>query len=258
MAATGNIYEDYVRIHVLSDLHNEFERYEPGNVECDVTILAGDVGLGLNGLTWTAAVFQERPVMYVAGNHEYYGSALPHMTKKLRLSCKDTSIRFLECESASFNGVLFLACTLWSDFGVSGNRSASMDAAQNLMTDYRRIRVSPKYRKLCPLDTAALHVASVKWLQESLMRTNEPTVVVTHHAPSPRSLKPGTEKDPVSGAYASRLDDWIETSRILLWVHGHTHHCVDYTIGSTRILSNQRGYPDQPVEGFRPDLVVEI
>jgi Icc-related predicted phosphoesterase len=247
-----------LRIHVLSDLHNEFEPYNPSKVDCDVVVLAGDLGLGMNGLKWIDAVLQQKTVIYVAGNHEYYGNALPRLTNKLSETCQGTSVRFLECESVSFNGVRFLGCTLWSDFGVVGNRSASMDTAQNVMTDYRRIRVSPKYRKLRPMDTAALHAASVKWLQESLMKPSEPTIVVTHHAPSPRSLKPGTEKDPVSGAYASRLDDWIETSSILLWVHGHTHHCVDYTIGSTRILSNQRGYPDEPAEGFQPSLVVDI
>jgi hypothetical protein len=42
-----------------------------------------------------------------------------------------------------------------------------------------------------------------------------------------------------------------------LWVHGHTHHCVDYELGGTRILSNQRGYPrDQTT--FDPGLVIEI
>jgi hypothetical protein len=43
-----------------------------------------------------------------------------------------------------------------------------------------------------------------------------------------------------------------------LWVHGHTHQCVDYTLGSTRVLSNQRGYPREPDTGFRSDFVVEI
>ena len=28
------------------------------------------------------------------------------------------------------------------------------------------------------------------------------------------------------------------------WVYGHTHECDDQTIGQTRIISNQLGYPD--------------
>jgi hypothetical protein len=41
-------------------------------------------------------------------------------------------------------------------------------------------------------------------------------------------------------------------------VHGHTHHRVDYRIGATRVLSNQRGYPDERVAAFDPALVVRL
>ena len=247
-----------LRIHVLSDLHNEFEPYKPPKVDCDLVILAGDVEVGMKGLAWIEAAFPGKTVIYVAGNHEYYGHALPVLTNKLRKGREGSLIRFLECDTISLAGIRFLGCTLWTDFGVWGNRAASLDAARTTMTDYRRIRVSPRYRKLRPSDTLAFHAGSRTWLRKSLKDSAEPTVVVTHHAPSPRSLVPGSELDPTSGAFASRLDDWIEDSGILLWIHGHTHHCVDYRIGGTRILSNQRGYPDQPADGFRPDLVLEV
>ena len=47
-------------------------------------------------------------------------------------------------------------------------------------------------------------------------------------------------------------------TRLVVWIHGHTHHSVDYMIGSTRIVANQRGYPDQVETGFRPEMVVDI
>jgi hypothetical protein len=50
----------------------------------------------------------------------------------------------------------------------------------------------------------------------------------------------------------------VEKSRVPLWIHGHTHYNVDYVIGSTRVLTNQRGYPDQFCKGFDPSLVVEV
>ena len=131
----------------------------------------------MNGLKWASTVLRERPVVCVAGNHEYYGKALPHLTKKPRESCKGKSVRFLECESVSINGIRFLGCTLWSDFEVAGNKPPSIDAAQNMMTDYKRIHVSPQYRKLRPIDTGAIHAASVKWLEECLLKSNVPTVV---------------------------------------------------------------------------------
>jgi hypothetical protein len=33
---------------------------------------------------------------------------------------------------------------------------------------------------------------------------------------------------------------------------------VDYKIGSTRVLTNQRGYPDELCKDFAPALVVEV
>jgi hypothetical protein len=41
----------------------------------------------------------------------------------------------------------------------------------------------------------------------------------------------------------------IEKYQPALWVYGHTHECDDQTIGQTRIISNQLGYPD-PYGGF--------
>jgi hypothetical protein len=35
----------------------------------------------------------------------------------------------------------------------------------------------------------------------------------------------------------------IETHQPALWVYGHTHECDDQTMGRTRIISNQLGYP---------------
>jgi hypothetical protein len=35
----------------------------------------------------------------------------------------------------------------------------------------------------------------------------------------------------------------IERHQPTLWVYGHTHECDDQTIGKTRIISNQLGYP---------------
>jgi hypothetical protein len=59
-------------------------------------------------------------------------------------------------------------------------------------------------------------------------------------------------------AFVSGLDDFVGESGVPLWIHGHTHHCVDYKIGKTRVFSNQRGYPGEPDLGFKPDVVIEV
>ena len=63
---------------------------------------------------------------------------------------------------------------------------------------------------------------------------------------------------PLSPAFASDLNALIGESGIPLWIHGHTHYNVDHRIGSTRILTNQRGYPGEPCKGFDPEMVIEL
>lgn len=83
------------------------------------------------------------------------------------------------------------------------------------------------------------------------------TIVVTHHAPSPRLEAPGYVNGPLSPSFVSDAGPLIERSGIPLWIHGHTHYNVDYRLGATRVLSNQRGYPTEACARFDPGMVSE-
>jgi Icc-related predicted phosphoesterase len=103
-----------------------------------------------------------------------------------------------------------------------------------------------------------MHVGSLAWLAERLRDTPagvRRTVVVTHHAPSHRSLSKDVRTDPLAPAYASALDDFVAQSGADLWIHGHTHIRCDYYLGNTRVISNPRGYKDEHT-GFDPRCVV--
>ena len=134
-----------------------------------------------------------------------------------------------------------------------------MRVAKAIMSDYAVIQFSSENRVLRARDTARLHSESVAWLRGALARCNRArTIVVTHHAPSPRSAPPHHADSPLKAAFASDLDSLIEQSGVPLWIHGHTHYNVDYLIGSTRVLTNQRGYPEQLCKRFNSSLIVEI
>jgi predicted phosphodiesterase len=243
------------KLRILSDLHRVFDRFLPDPVEADVVVLAGDISTGTKGLDWARKVFPHTPIVYVAGNHEYYGEAIPHLTDKLRRRARDLDISFLENEGCIHHGLRFLGCTLWTDLALFGRPDDGANAVLG-MADFRAIRVSPAFGRLRPMDTTVWHRRSVTWLSEEMPRSELPTVVVTHHAPSASSLAPRYRHDPASAGYASVLDGLVERLGALLWIHGHTHHSVDYQIGTTRILSNQKGYPDEPSTGFDPDLTI--
>lgn len=250
-----------MKIHVLADLHLEFGAYVPVPVEVDVVVLAGDIHIKGRAIPFIRNLFPNVPVVYVPGNHEYYRGALPKIDDELRAAAHSTHVHYLENEQWIFGGVRFLGCALWTNFTIFGfdRRADCMDASERAVNDYALIRVNPKFRRLTPLHTAILHRQSRKWLEERLA---EPfpgrTVVVTHHAPSLRSVQSRFRDDPVTAAFAEDMEEFIYSHPIDLWIHGHTHHCVDYTIGTCRVLSNQRGYADEPTKDFRPDLVVAI
>jgi predicted phosphodiesterase len=250
-----------MRLHVVSDLHVEFAAFEFPGVDADVIVLAGDVGPGTAGVRLARRWSDGRPVLFVAGNHEYYRHALPALTGELRAVALDSPVHLLENDELVIDGVRFLGCTLWSDFMAAGPEELqrSMSVCARLLNDYEVITWSEAGRALRPADTRALHESSRRWLAERLAVAHEgPTVVVTHHAPLVRVRPASPVYRALVGAFASDLTALMDGDRVALWIHGHTHRAADIEVGGTRVLSNPRGYPHEPVADFKPDLVVEV
>jgi hypothetical protein len=164
----------------------------------------------------------------------------------------------LENDKLVIDDVVFLGCTLWTDFKLFGDPRIAGCQASLEMTDYKRIRVSPEFRRLRPTDTASIHWRSRNWLKEELAHSKNKKVVVTHHAPSMRSVAQCHREDIVSAAFASHMDNVVRESGARVWIHGHGHATFDYVIGNTRVVCNPRGYPDEPNSAFIPDLLVEV
>jgi len=249
-----------MRIHVVSDLHQEFGSIDVPTVDCDCVVLAGDVSTKRNGMAWILKRFRDIPVIYICGNHEFYGEKLPRLTERLREEARGTNVHFLENESVTIGGVHFFGCTLWTDMALQGDWLVGAAEADCMMNDYRRVRNSSLgYRKLSAGDTRLLHMGSLEAMRLFFASHNpKRSVVVTHHAPSIRSLPECRLAELVSCAYASRLDDFILEHQPRLWIHGHIHDNSDYFIGDTRVLANPRAYPDEPNHGFIPDLTVDL
>lgn len=248
-----------MKLLIYSDLHMEFEPFQPPETDADIVILAGDTNIGTRGIEWAKAAFKNKEVIYIPGNHEYYNHAIPQLTLKLKEETKDTNIHVLENDKIIIGDIEFLGCTLWTDFRLlDDNQKLFGMYAQQIMNDYRRIRVSPGFSKLRSIDTAMFHSRSVKWLRQNLEKSERKRVIITHHAPSIRSLPEERRKDDTSAAYASNLDELAADSGASLWIHGHIHSKSDYYIGNTRIICNPGAYPEEKTGGFDPAFLIEI
>lgn len=250
-----------MKLAVLSDLHLEISSWEPPARtlrDADVIVLAGDIGMTTHGLHWARQAFPKKRIVYVAGNHEHYGAEVHGLIKELRSAAAELYIDFLEKDEVIIDGLRFLGSTLWTDFKLYGSGAAqavAMQEAGKYMLDFDgRIRCAPM-STFRPADSIALHRQSRDWLAAKL---DEPsfdgkTVVVTHHAPSMRSIAARFAEDPVSAAFGSNLDDLVAKAH--LWIHGHTHTAFRYQIGPDaergHVVCNPRGYRRETYAGVR-------
>ncbi|MEN8802027.1 MAG: metallophosphoesterase [Thiogranum sp.] len=247
-----------MKLYILNDLHIEFEGFEPPDTDADVVVLAGDIGVGGGGLRWAEDRFPDSPVIYVPGNHEFYHHDIT-LIDALRERAPD-HIHVLNDDQVIVDGVRFLGSILWTDFALFGeaDKFFAMQQARQWMTDFSIIRING--RRFTPDDAIRLHTASRDWLAGMLAEPFEGrTVVVTHHAPSSRSVHPRYAGDLLTPAFASNLEGLMDGDRAALWVHGHMHESYDYEIHGVRVVCNPRGYAPKALNPeFRSSLIVEL
>jgi len=242
-----------MKLQIYSDLHNELSRFEPATSDADVVILAGDIDLKSRGVKWANEVFQ-CPVVYVCGNHEYYGGHIDHTLRKMKEAALP-HVHVLENQTLILDQVRFLVTTGWTDYTSTGDVQAATRIAAEWMNDFRVIRADISYRRLRPVDLIAKSKTAYKWLAQALdMPFDGKTVVITHHAPVADYLSE-EHAGHLAAAYANDWSDLL--GKADLWVYGHTHVAARFTKNGCRLVSNPRGYPGEHT-GFVPDLIIEF
>lgn len=289
-----------MRILVLSDLHLEFCRgyTVPQGTEFDVVVLAGDIHRpGVAAVAWAQATFR-KPVIFVPGNHEYYGTEFRSELEAMRSAAAGSHVQVVQQAVAQVGEVTFVGCTLWADFAMpignepepisyfeEANIERALATANKYLADFSSIKIADpsiprhateevKRRWLTAEDELAMHWIERDWLRRQVEYTSGKTVVVTHHGPHRRSVAAKYRSDWVTPAFVSDLPaaffsgtaSYLRGEQLRagpsLWVHGHTHTSFDYEVGGCRIISNPRGYfqSDASWENarFDPSFVVEV
>ena len=238
-----------MRVRILSDLHLECAPFDAPACDADAVVLAGDVHNGAAGILWAGATFRQ-PVLYVAGNHEYYGHDVDSAPEKFATAARACGVTLLDCSERNLAGVRFLGCTLWADYTLAppGERARVIDDSRMRNPDYVAIRRAG--RPFTPEDSIELCGRHRAWLADRLSEEFAgPTVVITHFAPHPRSIAPVFATHPANPAFIVDLEFLM--GRAALWIHGHTHTRFDYRVHGTRVVCNPRGYPGETT-GFDP------
>jgi predicted phosphodiesterase len=278
-----------VRINYFSDIHLEFGGLDVPDNDADLIVAAGDIGLFNQGIEWLKSL--KKPVIYVAGNHEFYLHDYHETLAMLHAESAGSNVCFLENEQVVFQNVRFLGCTLWTDVFVEGEARAQ--AIGEVVNDFRRITYHDEpFNQYLSLQ---VHQESRLWLERQLAQPFAgKTVVITHHAPiewawtgvelraeQPISwLEKALAQSPLAKdishpghspeepeslielkklAYCNDLNSLFYHYKIDAWIYGHVHCTGDWKIFKSRIVSNPRGYFGKKlVEEFDINRIIEI
>ena len=276
-----------MKIAIASDLHLEFQekrdliptyqRWKDHLIEeeVDLILLAGDTSVRRNNVSQKhrSRLFAESlardvgcPVVFIAGNHEYYKMNTKSCLESLRKVDENTpeGVYFLENDLIEIRdneieeSLYIIGATLWTDFKLYDHPVLSMNYAEHGMNDFKLIR-NAGYTKIKPQDTVIWHNYSKALIEKYLLELKEEkTLVLTHHCPSSLVANPLFKHSELEPAYISEI--LSESTRLPdYWVFGHSHHKVDQKFGKTRIITHQRGYPGE-LEDFDEFLfkIIEV
>jgi Icc-related predicted phosphoesterase len=264
-----------LNLQVLSDLHFESNRDFIPQVhpECDVLILAGDIGISSRGhveiglLKIVEAVAKARliepssagRILYVPGNHEYDRQDWDLAHLQIQSLCTQHGITFFDHADELISGVRFVGTTLWSDFDLLGSalRSKAMLSAK------RYLSATGSTRHGVPMNAEEVRQVGLEnrqWLSDRLTLRHplaRKTVVITHFAPSGLSADPRYGLEPSTASFCNDAHDLIPKAN--LWIHGHLHCPMDYVKSGCRVLSNPLGYAKKGEQvNFKPMSIIQI
>ena len=250
-----------MRIQVISDLHLEHGNPIPALApEADVLVIAGDLAPATR--LWLLG-----DAVDVPGNHAFYGSDIDEARQILADACAMHAVTLLDLAAVIIEGVRFIGATLWTNFKLcaSAQKPAARRAAE-AMDDFRSgdpfdHGTRHGTGQLTAEATARRHGEDRRFIEHELAvahRNGLETGVVTHHAPTARSIPSWLRGHPLSAASASNLNRVIRRYQPTMWIHGHVSSPASEPIDKTSVVANPHGRTRTTNTRFAPDDVVGI
>jgi predicted phosphodiesterase len=242
-------------LRIASDLHLEWVRdlakhqdvLPPDELDKEsILVLAGDIGSGKPLLAFLNVLVDRFPhVVYIPGNHEYYGSqGYEQWNEQAEVKYGNFSnLTFAPgtIEDIEIDGLQIIATTLWTDCGKGD--PVTMGAVRRGLNDFNGAIPNFSVEK-----SMELHEVAREGIASSLRRTGTEIkkVVVTHHTPSHLLSNIRWKGQLANAGFHSNCEDLMtEDWSPQAWVFGHTHDQVVRKIGKTLCVNNPKGYPNE-------------
>ena len=248
---------DFMKLRIISDIHCDINSEQNTSFDFapdDFVICCGDIsGDRLTTEKWIQDNIKQGIV--VGGNHLGYTHLTYDKDESLNLSIKylqnkfSGPVHFLENQSIVIDNMCFMGSILFTDFNLYGNPDGCRFIAQKYLNDFRNVKLyeKGKLRTISTEDQLMFHKKSLNFIEKTCQKyKDKKVVIITHHAPSLKSISEEYKKDLLSAAFASNLEYLFERySNIKLWCHGHIHSSVDYKLKNARIVANPLGYGNE-------------
>lgn len=252
-----------MKISVHSDLHFEhcdLEETMLTDTNFDVLVLAGDIGpvgyhLDACFSRIRKLVGRTKPILFVAGNHDYYGARWGNQANEaIEKVCNQYNIRWLNRTSIVIDDVKFSGATGWSTMNsVDGERSYMADmVVKNGIADFIAIKA---------FDFETMIEEGEKdreFLATTDTTTYDKNVFITHMSPMIELGNDRYQVSDITNYFCNNMVEIFYDQRPDLWIYGHTHGNIERDIYETRCVSNQRGYGKECARQYRPNYIVEI
>lgn len=228
-----------MKAQIVSDIHTEFIRPRGGEKavrdlfsglvykDVDIHIVAGDLSSSeylIDDLTLLKEYCGK--LIYVPGNHDYYGSTFEEVDDKLNNLSVD-GLHVLNRKCVTIDGVTFAGTTGWFPDGMY------VKEYKHWLNDFFKIGDASIE------SIAARNEADSKFL---LGNVGKETVVITHHLPTYSCVSSQYVEYKTNCFFVSGFMDVIDQCSPRLWIHGHSHIPNSMFINDTTIRAKPFGY----------------
>ena len=242
-----------MKIHLISDLHIEGGYPKWPDVDADVCVLAGDIGIAAKPnlyKTYLQGIKNHfRYVILVLGNHEFYHSTYQDTLDTMKALADECHVHLMDVEYGTDNleldGVKFWGSTLWTD--LNDNDWFARQKVKSSMNDFMVIK---DFHVQKYLDLHLKTVDRINW---------DADVIITHHMPILRKHSRFEIDNVTYGFNCTKLEQQIRDSKVKHWLYGHTHDNRRFDLDGTDVVTNQAGYGGEYMtQRYDPKFLIEV